>query len=290
MQNPEIAKKIQEMRGVTLKIIDLKSSTSTERASPEGLIKYALMQSEKLSEHDASELAKSLVHNQDFRIQIGDKVTSAKDLREDILERIHNPINQDINHSWIDRAENVIDIMHQDSITGLPYRHNLLMDIGDRQAALRSMLDLYQTNALPSTKATIEKIKERIAQLEKIKTVVKKSTKEPEQVIQDPTINPQDIAKSKIYKSVLGHMKNNKKIPDNMKVKLELDSGVDFAYSIAEQAYKNQPNSSKDKILDRINQLRGRQQTNIVVNTKKEELRFDEQTYKKILEQQKQRT
>ncbi len=291
MDKEKLNQKVQEIRGMALKIKDLSQSTPRQRESKEGLIRYALMQNENLSGQDIDAIAKELVFRNDFFIQIGDKKLTAQELRDDIIETIKNPINQTTNQKWFDEGKDVIENMNDGNISpqDITQRQDFFHDIQNRITELETLLFLYQTNALPNSKEVISRIEERLQKLQKIKTTVQKATKEPEQALKNIQITEADKARAKIYIGVLDHLKEDKKIPDNMKIKLELNEGIDFSYSISEQMYKKQPNASKQQIINRINQLRGRQQTNNEIKEGKNEQRFDINKYKQILEQQKQR-
>ncbi|MFI3241665.1 MAG: hypothetical protein R3Y43_03775 [Alphaproteobacteria bacterium] len=287
MNQNDLAHKIRELQGVSLKVKDLTGMAKGSQTSREAIIKYALEQNSNYKGHDLDDLAKALMHRNDFLVQIGDKKVTAKEIREDVVERIQNPINIEANGKWFDQGKEIIMNMNDGDITAddIAKRGAFLEDIGSRQTELYALLSLYQTSTLPAAKAAVAKIQARLAKLEKVEKVVLKATRRPEQALNNQNVEEDEEAKARIYCGVLDYMRDGKSVPDNMKVKLELNDGVDFAYSLAEQIRMRGPVGDKKQVLDRINQLRGRQQVKVVAKMDKKDFHFDKDAYRKMMMQ-----
>lgn len=290
MEELSTAQKIQQMRGLALKVRDLSGMPKGTQSSREHIIKYAISQNYNVSGHQLDEMTQALLHRNDFKIQIGDKQVTAREVADDAAKIIKTGITFKPKSEWIKEAKHIVLEMTDGSITAhdLAHRANFFQNIDARQAELLSALFLYENSSLPAAKAMVAEIKHTLSLLEKTKTVVQKSTKEPEEALLSQEITPEEQTKSKIYIQALDYMDQEKEIPDAMKVKLEISEGIGFGYSVGEKflSGRNQTNS-KGEIIDRINQLRGRQQQLNVAKSDLRQLRFDKEAY--ALLQQRQR-
>lgn len=284
------AEKIQQMRGLSLKVRDLSGMSRDSMHSKEQIVKYALQKNYNLDGKELDLITASIMNNAETQIQIGDKRMSAQEASLSTARLIQDFPSFKPKEKWLDEAKNVIKEMTDGEITAqdLSHRNLYLGNIESRQVELRTALSLYQNNKLPIAREFEAKILEVLAMLEKTKTVIKKSTKDSEQALQEPQITPEEQNKAKVYMGVLDYMAQNKKVPAGMETKLEINNGITFDYSLAETLIKDKstPQSLQSRV-QRINELRGRQSA---LNTSKSELRhlnnFNAKQFQMLMEQQ----
>ncbi len=169
----------------------------------------------------------------------------------------------------IDEAQDLISAMTNGGLNAekLRWRQDFLLSLSERERELLMRRDYLYKLGMTSNKAELEAIQRELASTIEMEKIVRLATRDPQQAANNMVTTNEDRERGEIYSAVLEYRRRGKEIPSRILSKLGIMSFVP-EYSVAQefvdQRQSHEPQSKED-VIKRINQLRGRQQAHVGV-------------------------
>lgn len=175
--------------------------------------------------------------------------------------------SENLYHLRIDEAQDLIAAMTTGGLSPekLKWRQNFLLSLSERERELLMRRDYIYKLGLAGSRSELEAIQRELAATIEMEKIVRLATRDPQQAVNNMATTEEDRERGEIYSAVLEYRRRGKEIPERVLSKLGIRSFVP-EYSVAQefvdQRHGTEP-QSRDDVIKRINQLRGRQSPSV---------------------------
>lgn len=171
--------------------------------------------------------------------------------------------SKELYHLRIDEAQDLIAAMTTGGLNAekLRWRQNFLLSLSEKERELLMRRDYIYKLGAAGSRAELEAIQRELAATIEMEKIVRLATRDPQQAVNNMTTTEEDRERGEIYSVVLEYRRRGKEIPERVLNKLGISSFVPD-YSVAQEFVDQRHNGevqTKDDVIKRINQLRGRQ-------------------------------